>query len=333
MTRRVTPRRRSSGAGGLAAVLSAVVLSACGLGTAGGFVPTGELAGELAGIDLDGATVAVGSKNFSEQILVGKMAVILLRSAGADAADFTSIPGSTSTRQAQVGDDLQFTWEYTGTAWIVYLGESDPIPDERAQWEAVRDADAELGLVWLPPAPMNNTYGFAMTRQSSERLGITKLSEIADIPIEERTFCVEAEFNARNDGLNPMLDMYDIPRGSEVPEDNIQLYDIGAIYAATAADRCTFGEVFTTDGRILALDLVVLEDDRGFFPKYNLSPVVNEHVLEEFPQVADLFNPVAERLSDETLIELNASIDVDGREPSEVAYEWLLDEGFIADPD
>lgn len=316
-----------------ASVLAAVLLvSACGLGTAGGFSRSGTLAGPLADVpSLDGATIGVGSKNFSEQILVGKIAVILFASAGANVEDYTNIPGSSSTRQALVQDELQMVWEYTGTAWIAYQGNTEPIADERKQWQAVRDADAKLGLVWLEPAPMNNTYGFAMTREKAEELGITKLSEIKDIPVSQRTFCVEAEFNNRNDGFGPMLRTYGIPRGSGVPPGNVRLYDTGAIYAATAQGDCTFGEVFTTDGRIKALDLVVLEDDRSFFPAYNLSAVVQEKLLAEHPQIKDLLLPVTERLTDDVLLDLNARIDVDGEEPSEVAWDWLVAEGFITE--
>ncbi len=316
----------------VAALTMSTAVSACGLGTGGGFVPSGELTGPLAGVaSFDGARVAVGSKNYTEQLLVGKLAVILFKSAGANVQDFTNIPGSTSTREALLSGDLQMMWEYTGTAWIAYLGNSDPIPDEQKQWQAVKDADAKLGLVWLPAAPMNNTYGFAMTRASADTLGISKLSEIKDIPIPERTFCVDSEFNARNDGFRPMLQTYGIPLGAGVPKDNVSLYDTGAIYVATDQGACTFGEIFTTDGRIAALDLVVLEDDRKFFPAYNLSPVVREEFLAEYPQVADLFAPVAAALTNEVLLDLNGKVDVEGGAPASVAYDWLVAEGFITD--
>ncbi|WP_151523722.1 glycine betaine ABC transporter substrate-binding protein [Serinicoccus kebangsaanensis] len=329
MAHRTGGRRLAAASG---AALLSLGLAGCGLGTGGGFVPSGELAGPLAEVPtMEDAEVAVGSKNFSEQLLVGKMAVILFKSAGAQVQDYTNIPGSSSTRQALLGDELDMVWEYTGTAWIAYLGETDPIPDEQEQWQAVKEADAEFDLVWLPPAPMNNTYGFAMTQESADELGITKLSEIQDIPEEERTFCVESEFNNRNDGFGPMLETYDIPRGDGVPDDNVRLYDTGAIYAATAQGDCTFGEVFTTDGRIQALELVVLEDDRKFFPAYNLSPVVQEELLAEYPQVEGLFGPVSEALTDEVLLELNAQIDVDGREPGQVAFDWLVEEGFLTE--
>lgn len=328
-----TRRRRRSSVRIAAFGVGAVLIASCGLGTAGGFTPPGTLAGPLKDVpSFDGADVAVGSKNFSEQLLLGKMAVILLRSAGANVKDFTNIPGSSSARQAMLENQIQMQWEYTGTAWIAYLGQTDPIPDEHKQWQAVHDRDLRQNhLVWLPPAPMNNTYGFAAKASTARRLGITKLSQLKDMPVNQRTFCVESEFNNRNDGFGPMLKTYGLKRGTDVPNANVKILDTGAIYEATNSGLCNFAEVFTTDGRIKALDLTVLEDDKHFFPAYNVSPVFTKKFYDDHPQVTKLFDPVAAKLTDDVLIDLNAEIDVDGREPSQVAFDWLKKEGFITD--
>lgn len=318
----------------VASLAAGALLSSCSLPTAGGFIPSGELAGPLEGTEsLDGLAMGVGSKNFSENILLGKMAIILLRGAGADVTDLTNIPGSAAARQAMLDGQINGMWEYTGTGWITYLGKDKPIPDEQRQYEAVRDLDLEQNdLVWLPPAPMNNTYGFAITAESAQKYGITKLSQMSEVPVADRTFCVESELINRPDGLKGMLETYDVPLASPqgVPRGNLRTFQTGAIYDATAGGECTFGEVFTTDGRIVALDLTVLEDDRNFFPKYNVSFVIDEEIDQDFPQVADLFAPVTEKLTDEVLLDLNAEIDVQGREPAEVAFEWLQQEGFVS---
>jgi osmoprotectant transport system substrate-binding protein len=332
MTSPRAPRRRlAEAAAGLAA--GGVLLSGCGLGTAGGYVPGGTLAGPLSSVEpLDGVTVSIGSKNFSENILLGKMALILLKADGATVVDLTNIPGSASARQAHLEGQIDAMWEYTGTGWITYLGHDKPIADEQEQYEAVRKEDAaKNSLAWLAPAPMNNTYGFAMTEASAKKYGITKLSEMKKVPVKERTFCVESEFDNRPDGLNGMLTTYDVPRGKPngVPGDNIGLYQTGAIYDATAKGNCTFGEVFTTDGRILSLNLTVLEDDRAYFPNYNVSLVVRDSVLKDHPEIQELIEPVARKLTNEVLLRLNAEIDVKGREPADVAAEWLTDEGFL----
>ena len=176
---------------------------------------------------------------------------------------------------------------------------------------------------------MNNTYGFAGPRKKFEELGITKLSDLPKVPKSDLTFCVESEFNNRNDGFVPMLKTYGLTKGKDFPASNVKVLGQGAIYQATDTGLCTFGEVFTTDGRIKALDLLVLEDDKAFFPKYNVAPVLMKSVVDEFPQVADLFAPVSEKLTSDVLIDLNARVDVDGEEASDVAFAWLTDEGFV----
>jgi osmoprotectant transport system substrate-binding protein len=328
----MTPRR-SRLVAGLAGALVSLVLSGCSVPTAGGFVPTGQLAGPLKEVKpLDGATITVGSKNFSENVLLGKMAIILMQSAGATVTDLTNIPGSAAARQAMLNGQIQAMWEYTGTGWITYLGHEKPIPDEEKQYAAVRDEDLkENKLVWTKPAPMNNTYGFAVTQDVAAKFKITKLSELEKVPVEERTFCVESELINRPDGLKGMLETYGVPLGSGqgVPQSNLKTFQTGAIYDATAKGACNLGEVFTTDGRILALDLKVLEDDKNFFPKYNVSLVLTQSIDKRYPQIEDLIAPVSEKLTNEVLLKLNAQIDVDGREPADVAFDWLKQEGFV----
>lgn len=317
--------------GMLLALVSA--LTGCGLQTAGGHIPSGKLVGPLADApDFSGVEIAVGSKNFNENIILGKMVLILMKSAGAEVTDLTNIPGSAPARQAHVDGEIDAMWEYTGTGWLQYLGQPKAVPGKEAQYEAVRDLDLkENGLVWLPPAPMNNTYAFAITQASAKKYGITKMSEIKKLPVDDRTFCVESEFKDRNDGLEGMLKAYDIPLDTAkgVPLSNLQTYQTGAIYDATASGNCVFGEVFTTDGRILALDLQVLEDDRKYFPSYNVSLVVRKAFYDQHPEIEDLMAPITEKLTNKELLAMNARVDVDGESPTDVAWEWLADNGFV----
>ena len=316
---------------GLLASCLAAPLAGCGLGTAAGFTPSGTLAGPVEGVDLGGASLSVGSKNFTEQLILGKVAVILLKSAGAHVTDLTNIPGSASARYAQVDGQVDMEWEYTGTAWISYLGHSKPIPDEHKQYVAVRDEDLKKsGLVWLEPAPMNNTYGFATPSETAKKLGVSKLSDLKSLPKSQRTFCVESEFKNRNDGFEPMLKAYGVPLGSGVSPGSVKTLATGAIYAATDQGACNFGEVFTTDGRIKALDLTVLADDKNFFPVYNVAPVLRKQVLEQNPDLKKLFAPVAAKLTNKVLLDLNAQVDVEGKDPTDVAEAWLKKEGFLS---
>lgn len=315
---------------GAAVVLA---LTGCGLSPSTGVVPASAPGSIQLIPDLpEDAKATVSSKSFTEQLIVGKIAVIALQTAGFNVTDMTNVPGSQPVRELVLSNSANVVWEYTGTAWLTYLGHEDPVIGSEAQWEAVRDEDAENGIFWGPPAPMNNTYAMAMNEEVTERLGVTKLSELKDLDQADLTFCVDPEFNSRRDGLTPMLEDIGLSRGSDVPESNIGLYDVGAIYTATATGACNFGEVFTTDGRIKALNLTVLEDDIQYFPSYNMAPMINAEFNAQWPQVAEIMASIAPLLTDEVLQDLNAQVDVDGREPADVAFEWMVQEGLVTEP-
>ena len=322
-----------------AAVVGAVtvvglMLTGCGLQPASSYVPAvgpGTIQ-QIPG--LQDASITVTSKNFTEQIILGKISVLAAQAAGFNVTDLTNVPGSQPVRELLLAGQADITWDYTGTAWLIYLGEATGIPDQDAQWEAVYEADLKNGLTWGEPAALNNTYGMGVRSEAVAELGgIGAISGIATLPVEERTFCVEAEFNSRSDGLNPMLAHYGLQRGAAdgVPDDNIGIYDTGAIYSATDQGECNFGEVFTTDGRIDALDLTVLDDDLTFFPAYNAAPVFFTETLAKYPQLEDIFAQISPALTDEALRKLNLKVDVVGEEPADVAFEWMKEQGFITD--
>ncbi|WP_423924064.1 glycine betaine ABC transporter substrate-binding protein [Frigoribacterium sp. 2-23] len=327
--------RRASLAIGTIAV-AGLALTGCGLQPATSFVPA-VASGSIKPVDglPEDAAITVTAKNFTEQLVLGKIAVLAATAAGFEVTDMTNVPGSVAVRQLMLEGQADMTYEYTGTAWLTYLGEDAGIPDQAEQYEAVRDADAENGLTWLPPAPLNNTYAMAVRSEAVPELGgITTLSQIAELPVDQRTFCVEAEFNSRADGFKPMLEHYGLTLGSPdgVPTSNVSILDTGTVYTATDRGRCNFGEVFTTDGRIDSLDLSVLDDDQGFFPAYNAAPVLSSKTLEEYPQLADVYDAISPALTDTELRQLNLRVDVGGEEPADVAFDWMVTQGFISRP-
>jgi osmoprotectant transport system substrate-binding protein len=332
-TRSARPnRRRRVVLAGFAAATS-LALAGCGLAASASYVPPADAPANAPKDVLKGANFIVGSKQFTEQRLLGKIGVIVLRANGANVEDRTGIPGSAAARQAQLKGDVNFEFEYTGTAWISYMGNANGIPDRQKQYEAVRDADAKNNLVWLPPAPENNTYAFAIRKNVSPDLAkVNSISDIAKLPTSQRTFCVESEFASRNDGFIPMLNRYNMPLGAPngVPRSNVTTVDTGVVYTATASGTCNFGEVFTTDGRILSLNLKVLKDDKNFFPAYNLAPVVNKATFDKNPEVANVIAPVMAALTDSEMTELNRKVDVDGQEAGQVAFNWLKSKGFVS---
>jgi osmoprotectant transport system substrate-binding protein len=242
----------------LAAIVCVVLATGCGLRSASGAVLEANPGTVHHYKSLEGVHITVAAKDFTEQLILGNMLSTLLSTAGAEVTNLTNTPGSFGVRQALINGDADIAPEYTGTGWINYLGNEEPIKDETAQWQAVNEADQANGLTWLPPAPMNNTYAFAIREDAAERLGVTKLSDLNKLGRSELTFCVESEFASRNDGFVPMLQAYGLTRADLGRVTNL---DTGVVYTATADGDCNFGEVFTTDGRIMALNLRVLEDD------------------------------------------------------------------------
>lgn len=317
------------------ATVALLAVGGCGLAPASAYVPKVE-PGSIKQLNLpDDAKLTVVGKNFTEQLILTKMAVLAAEAAGFKVTDMSDVPGSQPVRDLMLSGTGDFTWEYTGTAWLTYMNKAHGIPNKHKQWEAVRKEDLKNGLTWLKPAPLNNTYAIAIKADAQKKLGgITKLSQIKKLPVKQRTFCVESEFNSRSDGMNPMLKKYGIKRGTAngVPNSNVKILDTGAVYSATAKGLCNFGEVFASDGRIASLNLKVLTDDKHFFPAYNATPIVNSATLKKYPGLKKVFGQIAPDITTKTMQGLNRKVDVDGEEPANVAYDWMVKKGFITKP-
>lgn len=314
----------------LALVTGMLLLAACGL-ESGAAVPLRVGPGSIQPVpELDGVRIIVGSKDFTEQNILGYLIEFAMSAAGAEVRDLTNIQGSNSLRDAQLHGQIDVAYDYTGTGWVNYLGKEQPIPDELGQFEAVRAADLDAhGMVWTAMAPMNNTYALVTSSATAQRTGVRTLSDYAKLvgtDPEAAATCVGTEFNVRQDGYPGMARKYDIDTGKvrkQIVQDPI-------VYQAVAdAKQCRFGSVAATDGRIPALDLVLLQDDRAFFPKYNAAVVMRETFADAHPQVATILEPISQRLTNEAITELNRQVDVEGREPAEVARDWMVAEGFV----
>ncbi|BCL20779.1 glycine betaine ABC transporter substrate-binding protein [Streptomyces tuirus] len=314
--------------GCLAAAGLLVAAAGCGL-TSGSPLTDDVKPGSIGqGEPLKGAHLTVTSKSFTEQLILGSIMGIAFEAAGADVIDRTGIQGSIGSREAVRKGDADAGYEYTGTAWITYLGHSKPITDPQEQWEAVKKEDAGNGLVWLPPSKLDNTYALAMNQENAKKYGTKTMSDVAKLAKSDPgavKLCVEVEFANRADGLPGMQKAY----GMNVPARNITQMDTGIIYTQTAKGNCTYGEVFTTDGRIKSMNLVVMEDDKKFFPNYNAAPMINAKSLKEWPAIAEVLNPVTAKLNNSVAQTLNAKVDVDGEDPHQVALDWMVQEGFV----
>ncbi|MET9966782.1 glycine betaine ABC transporter substrate-binding protein [Streptomyces sp. NPDC006356] len=315
---------------GTRVLLAAALLASSGCGlTSGSPMADDVRPGTVGrGEPLKGAELTVTSKSFTEQLILGAIMGIAFQAAGAEVVDRTGIQGSIGSREAVRKGEADAGYEYTGTAWITYLGRSEPIPDPRAQWEAVREADAKNGVTWLEPSALNNTYALAMNQANHRKYRTNTLSEVAALSKSDPgavTLCVEVEFANRADGLPGMEKAY----GMDLPARNITQMDTGIIYTQVAKGSCVYGEVFTTDGRIKSMNLVVMADDRKFFPNYNAAPMINTKTLKKWPALPKILDPISKKLNNSVAQELNAKVDVDGEDPHQVALDWMKEEGFV----
>ncbi|MFC4110459.1 glycine betaine ABC transporter substrate-binding protein [Micromonospora zhanjiangensis] len=279
---------------------------------------------------LAGQSIAIGSKEFTENIVLGHIAMLALKAAGANVVDKTNIKGSVNVRKAMLAGEVNAYWEYTGTGWITYLGHTDPIADSQRQYEAVAKEDKEKnGVVWGAIAPANNTYALAVREDKAKEWNLKTLSDLAAFVKknpDQATFCFETEFSSRNDGWNGVAKTY----GMNVPAANRKVMDVGVVYNETKkGESCNFGEVYVTDGRISNLKLVPLEDDKHFFPIYNPALTLNKDTAAKYPSLASVLDPIAAKLDNDTLRKLNERVDVKGESVAQVTADWMKQEGFI----
>lgn len=284
-------------------------------------------------VDLEGLEVTVGSKEFTEQLILGHLALEALDAAGATVNDEIGLGGTGENRTALEAGEIDLYWEYTGTGWITHLGEVDPLPDAQEQYEAVAERDREEnGIVWLEPAEPNNTYALAMSQESHEEYGTETISDVAELAEQNPdavTICGTEEFMAREDGLPGLEEHY----GFDLPSGNTSEMDPGLMYSEVTEnpDDCRFAAVFATDGRIAVRDLVVMEDDQDFFPVYQPAINVREEVYTEYSDELEQLNQLLiENLDTETLQQMNADVDEFGTEPRDAALDYLEEHGLIS---
>jgi len=296
-------------------------------------------------------TVIVGSKDFTEQLILGQMYLQVLGDMGITTQDRTNLGGTQLAQQALAAGDIHLYPEYTGTALTEVLGltvegvtgggvatpGASPVASPAASpvaggdtsqivYDAVAAAYQEqFGLVWLERSPANNTQALAVTRDFSEENGITTISQLAQ-NAGDYIISAPPDFEEREDGLLGLQRVY----GQGFNEIEVLPVAPGVKYQAIQDGSAQVVLAFGTDGQITGYDLVVLEDDLGLWPPYNVAPVVRQEVLDAYPDVAERFNAVTTSLTDDVLSDLNWRVDGDDKqEPQAVAETYLTENGFI----
>jgi osmoprotectant transport system substrate-binding protein len=273
--------------------------------------------------------LVVGSKNFTEQQILGQIMIQLLQAKGFTCEDKTGLGGTLVARKALENGQIDIYMEYTGTALVTMLKEKKIITDPKECYAFVKKADLERnGLVWLPYMPFNNTYCLMMRKEEAAAKGIKTLSDLSayvKANPDAIRFGTGPEFYARPDGYRPLQKKYDF----KFPRDKIIKMDDGLLYKAVKDGQVDVGMGFATDGRIKGFDLVALEDDLNYFPVYNPAPVVRQETAKQFPELESIFAALAEKLDTKTMTDLNYAVDGEHKSVEDVAHEWLKSVGLI----
>lgn len=313
----------------LTIALTAGLASACTVSDKKNDAKAGS--GSIKTIDsLKGTSIKVGSKEFDEQLLLGQIAILALQAAGAKAVDKTNITGTDNVRKALTTGQIDLYWEYTGTAYVSFLKQTKIVPDPQALFEAVKTADAKNNITWWGRSPANDTFAIAANSAAAKKFDVKTLSDYAAVAKKnpaDASLCLDSEFKSRDDGLAGVEKAY----GFTLPGSQQHVVDVAVTYPTTGkGDTCNFGVVATTDGRVPANHLVVLDDDKHFFPVYNPCISIRSSVAKKYPGLEQVFNSIAQKLTTEELLTLNKKVSVDGQKASAVAKDWMSSEGFIS---
>ncbi|HOT21568.1 MAG TPA: glycine betaine ABC transporter substrate-binding protein [Sedimentibacter sp.] len=265
--------------------------------------------------------IRVGGKNFTEQYIMAEMFSILIEENTDLNTTLQTNLASTVLFEAIKADEVDLYLEYTGTG-LINLG-MEPLTDPDEVYEIVKtEYDKQFNIKWMEPYGFNNTYAMMVTRETANKYGLETVSDLAEVA-HEMTLGGSYVFTERADGYPGLSKHYDFEF------DVVIGLDPSLMYQALIEGSVDVISGFATDGRIVAFDLVSLIDDKQFFPPYDATVIIRGEVLEKHPELEEILNRLANRIDDNKMAELNAAVDLDKREPADVAREFLEKEGLI----
>ena len=267
--------------------------------------------------------IVVGSKIFSESLILGHMMADLIEDGCQLRVDRRFCLGGTMIcHGALINGEIDLYAEYTGTGLTTVLHEDSENDPETVYDKVKKEYRERYSVEWLPSIGINNTYALAVRREMAEENGWQKISDMKS-SAEQLTAGWTSEFAERPDGYLGLPQAYDFEFGEVVD------IDAGLMYDALVAGEVDVIAAYSTDGRIAAYDLVLLEDDRGFFPPYYAAPIVRQATIDDYPQVQAALLKLADILDDATMRRLNLQVDEKKRSPEVVAREFLVERGLL----
>lgn len=259
--------------------------------------------------------VRIASKDFTENEIVAEVYALALEDAGITVERIFDV-GSSVIHTSIVNNEIDIYPEYTGTGLISILGH-DPVTNPDEVYNIVKDEyESKFKITWLDYSSANDGQGLVIRTQTAEQYGISTISDLQKYATEIR-FASQGEFDERADGIPALVATYG-------PFDwkSSKVYDNSLKYEVLANDEADVSPAYTTEGRLTEEQFTLLEDDKQVWPPYNLAPVVRDEVLDAHPGIADALNKISRAFTTENITALNAKVDIDGEEYTDVAKEF-----------
>jgi osmoprotectant transport system permease protein len=268
--------------------------------------------------------VRIGSKNFTEQMILAEiLAQRIEHGTGLRVERRFNLGGTMICHEALLRGEIDMYPEYTGTGLLAILKSDERPPDPEEVYDVVAGTYAEnFRIRWLAPLGFNNTYAIAVRREHAEEKGWSKISDLRTEAGSLRAGFT-AEFSERPDGYPGLKEAYGFGFGTVISLDPALMYD------AVKEGHVDLITAFSTDSRIPGYDLVILDDDRGFFPPYHAAPVVRMDALELHTEIADALAPLSGMIDEQTMQGLNFQVDQKKRPVREVVSEFLAARGLL----
>lgn len=268
--------------------------------------------------------IRIGSKDFTEQVILGELYAQLLEAQDLPVERKFNLGGTPIAQAGLLKGDIDLYPEYTGTALLTILKQPSNSNAQEVFDTVAKTYEQDYNLVWLNPAPMNNTQALVVTAAIAKKYQLKTISDFVQQANQFRMIG-PPEFEAREDGLPGLKSVYG--------DFKLKAYiatDPGLRYQALQSDQAEVAVGFATDGEISALDLVILEDDRALFPPYQVAPVIRQPVLETYTKIKDTLNALAPKLTDDTMRRLNYEVSGNRQEPRTVAQQFLQEMGLLS---
>ena len=298
----------------IAALMLAALLLASAL-LAAGCKQTGSKTNTTPGSSSAGATIRVGSKNFTESLILGNLYADALEDNGFKVERKLNL-ADTVVHTSLVNNQIDLYPEYTGTGLLSILKlplETDP---QKVYDTVKKDYKDKWNIDWLAYAPANDSQGLAITKAAADKYHISTISDLQKHAAELR-FATQGEFDQRADGLPALTKAY-----GPFKWKSSKIYDTSLLASVLLNDQADVAPLYTTAGDLSNPKLVSLKDDKLVWPPYNIAPVVRGDVLKANPKIATILNAVDKTLTTKELTSLNAKVDVDKAEADKVASDY-----------